>query len=62
MRIQKLTLKNCRSPQETVLEWDRLNFIRGRTAVGKVPFRWPWNIGLPGDAKRRMEPAAEQRL
>jgi hypothetical protein len=35
MRIQKLTLKNFRSHQETVLELDRLNFIRGPNGCGK---------------------------
>lgn len=29
MRIKTLTLKNFRSHQETVLELDRFNFIRG---------------------------------
>lgn len=35
MRIQRLTLKNFRSHQETVLELDRFNFIRGRNSCGK---------------------------
>jgi chromosome segregation ATPase len=35
MRIQKLTLKNFRSHQETVLELDRFNFIRGPNGCGK---------------------------
>jgi len=35
MRIRKLTLKNFRSHQETVLELDRFNFIRGPNGCGK---------------------------
>jgi recombinational DNA repair ATPase RecF len=35
MRIKTLTLKNFRSHQETVLELDRFNFIRGPNACGK---------------------------
>jgi DNA repair exonuclease SbcCD ATPase subunit len=35
MRIQRLTLKNFRSHQETVLELDRFNFIRGPNGCGK---------------------------
>jgi DNA repair exonuclease SbcCD ATPase subunit len=35
MRVQKLVLKNFRSHQETVLELDRLNFIRGPNGCGK---------------------------
>jgi DNA repair exonuclease SbcCD ATPase subunit len=35
MRIQKLVLKNFRSHEETVLELDRLNFIRGPNGCGK---------------------------
>ena len=35
MRIQTLTLKNFRSHQETVLELDRFNFIRGPNGCGK---------------------------
>jgi len=35
MRIQSLTLKNFRSHQETVLELDRFNFIRGPNGCGK---------------------------
>jgi chromosome segregation ATPase len=35
MRIQTLVLKNFRSHQETVLELDRLNFIRGPNGSGK---------------------------
>jgi DNA repair exonuclease SbcCD ATPase subunit len=35
MRIQTLVLKNFRSHQETVLELDRLNFIRGPNGCGK---------------------------
>src|SRR5713101_2624617 len=35
MRIQTLTLKNFRSHQETVLDLDRFNFVRGPNASGK---------------------------
>jgi len=35
MKIQTLSLKNCRSHAETVLALDRLNFIRGPTGCGK---------------------------
>src|SRR5579875_873946 len=35
MKIRTLTLKNFRSHQETVLELDRLNFIRGPNGCGK---------------------------
>ncbi|MGH9737416.1 MAG: AAA family ATPase [Candidatus Acidiferrales bacterium] len=35
MRIQTLVLKNFRSHQETVLELDRFNFIRGPNGCGK---------------------------
>lgn len=35
MRIQKLVLKNFRSHQETILELDRFNFIRGPNGCGK---------------------------
>jgi RecF/RecN/SMC N terminal domain len=35
MRIMTLTLKNFRSHQETVLELDRFNFIRGPNGCGK---------------------------
>jgi DNA repair exonuclease SbcCD ATPase subunit len=35
MRIQTLTLKNFRSHQETILDLDRFNFVRGRNASGK---------------------------
>lgn len=35
MRIQMLTLKNFRSHQETVLDFDRFNFVRGPNASGK---------------------------
>lgn len=35
MRIQRLTLKNFRSHQETVLELDQFNFIRGPNGCGK---------------------------
>src|SRR5487761_1538941 len=35
MRIQKLVLKNFRSHEETVLELDRFNFIRGPNGCGK---------------------------
>jgi DNA repair exonuclease SbcCD ATPase subunit len=35
MRIQRLVLKNFRSHQETVLELDRFNFIRGPNGCGK---------------------------
>lgn len=35
MRIQTLTLKNFRSHQETVLELDRFNFMRGPNGCGK---------------------------
>ena len=35
MRIQKLVLKNFRSHEETVLELDQLNFIRGSNGSGK---------------------------
>jgi DNA repair exonuclease SbcCD ATPase subunit len=35
MRIKRLTLKNFRSHQETVLELDRFNFIRGPNGCGK---------------------------
>ncbi len=35
MRIKTLTLKNFRSHQETVLEFDRLNFVRGPNGCGK---------------------------
>ena len=36
MRIQRLFLKNFRSHQETVLELDRFNFIRGPNGCGKI--------------------------
>jgi len=35
MKIQTLTLKNFRSHQETVLELDRFNFVRGPNGCGK---------------------------
>lgn len=35
MKIQRLVLKNFRSHQETVLELDRFNFIRGPNGCGK---------------------------
>jgi DNA repair exonuclease SbcCD ATPase subunit len=35
MRIQMLTLKNFRSHEETVLDLDRFNFVRGPNACGK---------------------------
>src|SRR5216683_369316 len=35
MRIKTLTLKNFRSHQETVLEFDRFNFVRGPNGYGK---------------------------
>ena len=35
MRILRLTLKNFRSHQETVLDLDRFNFVRGPNASGK---------------------------
>ena len=35
MRIQTLTLKNFRSHEETVLDLDRLNFVRGPNGCGK---------------------------
>src|SRR6266852_3702292 len=35
MRIVTLTLKNFRSHQETVLELDRFNFVRGPNGCGK---------------------------
>lgn len=35
MRIQRLTLRNFRSHQATVLELDRFNFIRGPNGCGK---------------------------
>src|SRR5229473_1419243 len=35
MRIKTLTLKNFRSHQETVLEFDRFNFVRGPNGCGK---------------------------
>ncbi len=35
MRIRKLVLKNFRSHQETVLELDRFNFVRGPNGCGK---------------------------
>src|SRR6266851_4894170 len=35
MKILTLTLKNFRSHQETVLEFDRLNFVRGPNGCGK---------------------------
>lgn len=35
MRIQRLVLKNFRSHQDTVLELDRFNFIRGPNGCGK---------------------------
>ena len=35
MRIKKLTLKNFRSHQETVLELDRFNFVRGPNGCGQ---------------------------
>jgi len=35
MKIQRLVVKNFRSHQETVLELDRLNFIRGPNGCGK---------------------------
>ncbi len=35
MRIKTLTLKNFRSHQETVLELDRFNFVRGPNGCGK---------------------------
>ncbi len=35
MRIQTLSLKNFRSHEETVMELDRLNFIRGPNGCGK---------------------------
>ena len=35
MRILTLTLKNFRSHQETVLDFDRFNFVRGPNASGK---------------------------
>ena len=35
MRIQRLTLRNLRSHQETMLELDRFNFIRGPNGCGK---------------------------
>ncbi len=35
MRILTLTLKNFRSHQDTVLDLDRLTFIRGPNGCGK---------------------------
>src|SRR5258708_36252746 len=35
MKILNLTLKNFRSRQETVLELDRFNFVRGPNGCGK---------------------------
>ena len=35
MRIQRLTLKNFRSHQETILDLDQFNFVRGPNASGK---------------------------
>src|SRR5579863_1108816 len=35
MRILTVTLKNFRSHQETVLDFDRFNFVRGPNASGK---------------------------
>jgi predicted ATPase len=35
MKLQTLALKNFRSHEETVLELDRLNFIRGPNGCGK---------------------------
>lgn len=35
MKIVRLVLKNFRSHQETVLELDRFNFVRGPNGCGK---------------------------
>ncbi|MGH9733002.1 MAG: AAA family ATPase [Candidatus Acidiferrales bacterium] len=39
MFVRRLTLKNFRSHQETVLELDRFNFIRGPNSCGKSSIR-----------------------
>jgi len=48
MRIQKLTLKNFRSHQETVLELDRFNFIRGPNGCGKSSIQMALEYLLTG--------------
>ena len=35
MRILALTLKNCRSHEETVLDLERFNFVQGPNGSGK---------------------------
>ena len=40
MRILRLVVKNFRSHQETVLELDRFNFVRGPMAAARVLSKW----------------------
>ena len=51
MRILTLTLKHFRSHQETILDLDRFNFVRGPNASGKSSIKWHWSICSRDDVK-----------
>ena len=48
MRIQTLTLKNFRSHEETVLDFDRFNFVRGPNGCGKSSIQMALEYLLAG--------------
>ncbi len=48
MRIRRLTLKNFRSHEETVLDFDRFNFVRGPNGCGKSSIQMALEYLLAG--------------